>query len=225
MIIVTGAASGLGLEIVLALARQRPQAVIGFDKEWGHDVCRPEATFGPPPPGLEILINCAGINRPDWFPNVKAEDWAEVFDVNCRGIFTMARWAYPAMKDLGGGTIVNIVSNASHMPMRCSAAYNASKAGAHMLTLQLARELSEEGFTIFGISPNKLAGTGMSRAIDAAMPALRGMTADEARRHQLAALPAGAETPPSRVAEFIAFLLSDRERHRYLTGCVLPYGA
>jgi len=143
--------------------------------------------------------------------------------VYAKGIFKMSQWALSSLGKTKG-TIVNIVSNASHMPMRCSAAYNASKGAAHILTLQLARELSPD-VTVFGISPNKLAGTGMSRDIERQVCEQRGWTPEQAAKYQLAALLPGVETPPERVAEFIAFLLSDRERHRYLAGCVIPYGA
>ncbi len=77
----------------------------------------------------------------------------------------------------------------------------------------------------FGISPNKLAGTEMSADIERQTVELRGWTPEFAREYQLKALPAGAETPPARVAEFIAFLVSDKERHRYLHGTIIPYGA
>lgn len=222
MFIVTGAASGLGLEICLALARLQKDC-IGFDMAWGHDVRDPLRTFGPAPGYLAGIINCAGINRLNWLADISDRDWDDVMDVNAKGIFKMSQWALPALR-ANKGTIVNIVSNAAHVPMRCSAAYNASKGAAHILTLQLARELGPD-ITAFGISPNKLAGTGMSRDSDLQVIEKRGWTPEEARKHQLAALPAGAETPPQRVAEFIAFLLSEKERHRYLTGCILPYGA
>ena len=39
------------------------------------------------------------------------------------------------------------------------------------------------------------------------------------------ALLAGEETDPLQLAEFVAFLLENKPRHKYLTGCVLPYGA
>jgi NAD(P)-dependent dehydrogenase (short-subunit alcohol dehydrogenase family) len=124
------------------------------------------------------------------------------------------------------GTILNIVSNASHMPMTTSLAYNASKGAAHIMTLQMARELSKaHGITVFGISPNKLRGTEMSKDIEDQVVALRGWTPEYAKQYQLASLLAGEETDPDALAEFVAFLLSSKQRHKYLTGCILPYGA
>ena len=61
--------------------------------------------------------------------------------------------------------------------------------------------------------------------IESRVPELRGWTPEEADAYQRAALPTGHETDPAMLAEFIAFLLSTKERHQYLHGCDLPYGA
>jgi len=224
-VLVTGSASGLGSEIVVAL-RYANHNVIEFDYIYGRDVRDPVRTWGETPPNdLDVLINCAGVNRLGWLENFAERDWDDVMDTNVKGIFKMVQWCLPSLTDTKG-TIINIVSNASHVPMTCSSAYNASKGAAHILTLQMARELGKRhGITVFGISPNKMAGTEMSRALEPQVEALRGWTPEEARAYQLAALPAGAETPPALIAEFIAFLLSSKERHRFLAGTVIPYGA
>ncbi len=220
-IMITGSGSGLGK----ALAQIVGAKVYHFDRAQGHDVRDPQATYGDCPPDLEALINCAGVNKTNWLENVADAEWDEVMDVNAKGIFKMTQWALPALIR-SKGTVVNIVSNAAHMPMTCSAAYNASKGAAHILTLQLARELTKKyGITVFGVAPNKMAGTGMSRDIERQTIELRGWTPEQAQAYQLAALLPGEETPPRAVAEFIAFLLSERYRHKYLSGCVLPYGA
>lgn len=222
-IIVTGGASGLGAAIAAKLSLAGHTVYI-FDVKDGNDVRCPELG-GPPPAELDVLINCAGINLTGWLEGVSEAQFDFVMGVNAKGIFKMTQWLLPALTATRG-TILNIVSNASHMPMTTSLAYNASKAAAHIMTLQLARELTKKnGITVFGISPNKLAGTEMSRKIEEQVVATRGWTAEYARQYQLNALPAGAETPPELVAEFIAFLLQDKEHHRYLTGTVIPYGA
>ena len=222
-IMVTGGASGLGAAIVAALVAAQHKVII-FDAKHGHDVRCPEMT-GPGPTELDVLINCAGINLTGWLQDVSEAQFDYVMDVNAKGLFKMAQWTLPALR-ASRGTIVNIVSNASHMPMTTSLAYNASKGAAHIMTLQLARELTKaHGITVFGISPNKLAGTEMSRDIEQQVVRNRGWTAEYAHQYQLNALLAGAETPPAAVAEFLAFLLQDKEHHRYLTGTVIPYGA
>lgn len=223
-VLVTGSGAGLGKAIAAALKRDGHD-VFEFDRKKGNDVCKPNNTYGQCPERLDILINCAGINKTAWLEDLPDEQWDEVMGVNAKGIFKMTQWALPELVKTRG-TVLNIVSNASHMPMTTSLAYNASKGAAHIMTLQLARELSKKhGITVFGISPNKLRGTEMSKDIEDQVVALRGWTREYAEQYQLNALLAGEETDPAQLAEFIAFLLSNKPRHKFLTGCILPYGA
>lgn len=224
VILVTGSCSGLGADIAAVLAGAG-HVVLDFDKKVGNDVLRPHASYGPPPVGLDVLINCAGINITGWLEDFDEEDWDSVMDVNAKGIFKMSQWALPQLIRTKG-TILNIVSNASHMPMTTSLAYNASKGAAHIMTLQLARELSKKhGMTVFGISPNKLEGTGMSRDIERQVVKHRGWTKEYAAEYQKAALLCGEETEPMELARFVAYLLGSKRSHKFLTGCVIPYGA
>lgn len=242
-VVITGITSGLGREIGYALNRlhstKRQFYITGFDKDhWAGD----------PPPcdtfkmldlrfaaqvqiacreigECDILVNCAGINGIDWLENLELDMWEDVMNVNARSIYLMAQGLLPQLIR-SKGTILNIISNASHMPMTNSLAYNASKGAAHIMTLQLARELTRRhGITVFGISPNKLAGTGMSRYIEDRVPEMRGWHKEQAEAYQRAALLTGEETDPYQLAEFIGYLLSFKERHKFLAGCVLPYGA
>ena len=94
------------------------------------------------------------------------------------------------------------------------------------MTLQLARELTKKhGITVFGIAPNKLRDTGMSRSIDEQVVATRGWTAEYAHQYQINGLLSGEETDPEQLADFVAYLLQSKNHHKYLTGCILPYGA
>lgn len=226
-ILVTGSGDGLGRLIATALRSGKFGAdhfVYEFDRDLGDDIRNPVAS-GCPPEDLDVLINCAGINITGWLEKFSEEDWDDVMDTNAKSIFMMSRWAYPELKKTRG-TILNIVSNASHMPMTTSLAYNASKGAAHIMTLQLARELTKkDGITVFGISPNKLRGTGMSKDIERQVVQHRGWTAEYAEQYQKNALLTGEETDPALLAEFIAFLLSSKERHKFLSGTVIPYGA
>lgn len=219
--IVTGAASGLGAAIADQLEDNRMN-VVRFDLAYGDDVLKPELIF-PVPERVDILVNCAGVNKIGWLDSVKDEDWDQVMNVNAKGIFKMTQVFADDLRATHG-TVLNIVSNAAHMPMRCSSAYNASKGAALILTKQLARELAPD-VTVFSVSPNKLGGTGMSDDIDRQVMETRGWTKEEAREYQLKSLLTGEETPVGAVAEFIGWLLSTKERHKYLTGCDIPYGA
>ena len=224
-ILITGSSSGLGAALLQAL-KIDGHTVHGYDIKDGLDVSKPDLEYIVKiPKGIDILINCAGINKIDWLPSFSEDDYDKVMNVNAKGIFMMSKVCLPLLIK-SKGTILNIVSNASHMPMTCSLAYNASKAAAHMMTLQMARELTKQhGITVFGISPNKLEGTEMSKDIEGQVEKTRGWTKEYANHYQLNSLLTGKETPVNNVAMFIQFLLSKKENHKYLTGCVIPYGA
>ena len=230
-ILITGASSGLGKAMAQKL-EDDGHFVIKFDLKDEHDVrdANSITRFRDKISGIggvdiDVLINNAGVNIIDWLENFDEEQWDEVMNVNAKGIYLISKEFLPSLMRTKG-TILNIVSNAAHMPMTCSLAYNASKGAAHIMTLQMARELTKNyGITVFGIAPNKLSGTGMSNSIDEQVVKTRGWTEEYAKEYQLNGLLTGEETPPELLAEFIAYLLKTKQNHKYLSGCILPYGA
>lgn len=228
-VIVTGGSSGLGAAIMRAL--HSTHYCMNFDRnvaEWMDVRTVTKAQMDAvllPEEKVDILINCAGVNKIGWIEDFNEQEWNDVMDINAKGIFMMTKAVLPRLV-ASRGTILNIVSNASHMPMTCSTAYNASKGAAHIMTQQMARELTRKyGITVFGISPNKLHGTGMSSDIERQVCKTRGWTEQQANQYQLASLLAGEETDVQTLADFIAYLLGNKQRHKFLTGCVIPYGA
>lgn len=220
-ILITGSGSGLGQHLSLLLGSVG-HYIIQFDKANGKDVRYPDVSGVNV---LDVLINCAGVNLIDWLENFEESQWDEVVDTNAKGIFMMTKACLPLLIE-SKGTVLNIISNASHMPMTCSLAYNASKGAAHIMTQQLARELTKKyGITVFGISPNKLAGTGMSRKIEEQVCATRQWSKEFAANYQRNALLTGEETPLEPLCELIAHLLNQKRNHKYLSGCIIPYGA
>jgi NAD(P)-dependent dehydrogenase (short-subunit alcohol dehydrogenase family) len=220
-IVVTGGASGLGAAIVEALAKSGHRVSV-YDIKQGYDVLHPSVDWLEGP--VDVLINCAGVNGIDMLEDVTDELWDNVVGVNAKGIMKMSQALLPWLIQ-SKGTIVNVVSNAAHMPMTSSICYNASKGAALIMTKQMARELTRRwGITVFSISPNKLKGTEMSNAIDAEVVRTRGWTMEEAQKYQLAGLLSGFETDPKQIAELLAFLLQSKDRHAYLTGCDLALG-
>lgn len=222
--VITGGSSGLGAIIVEELRYHNNFDVINWSLESGVDITSEESVklAALQVAKVDILINCAGVNYLEWIENVAISDWDKVINTNARGIFLTAKYLIGKAR---GGTILNIVSNASTIPMTTSIAYNASKAAALIMTKQMARELGKtHDITVFSISPNKLSGTRMSEEIEKRVCELRGWTKEQALSYQLSALPAREETDPAILAEFIGFLLKKKERHKYLQGCDIPYG-
>ncbi len=179
-----------------------------------------------------ILVNCAGINYIEWFDKASWESYDKLMDLNLKAPLMLVQ---SLLEDFpftghpewfkGTGAVVNIISNASHVPMTNSVFYNASKGALHIATLAMARELRKtHGICVFGVSPNKMSGTQMSSYIEERVPGLRGWTPEQAAAYQLSALPAGEETPPEAIAQFLGFLLCKPENHKYLTNTVIPYG-
>lgn len=174
---------------------------------------------------IDILINCAGVNGIEYLENMDEGLWDKVLDTNAKGIFLMSQVFLEHLKETKG-TIVNIISNAAYIPMTSSLAYNASKGAAHIMTKQMARELTKlYDITVFGIAPNRMKNTRMSDYIDEKVVDLRGWTKEYAQEYQRKSLPAKKETDPKIVAELICWLLERKERHDYLTGCIIPAGA
>lgn len=236
VILITGAQNGLGQEIAEKFQKEGGWEVIrtisdirnftAFQDElevYAKSCCTEFANSQ----AIDVLVNCAGVNRIDYIEDMEEENWDLVMDTNAKGIFNVTKAALPYLKNSTfPGAVLNIVSNASHMPMTSSIAYNASKGAAHIMTLQMNRELKKRhNIDVFGISPNKLAGTEMSKYIDNRVPEQRGWTPEQAKQYQLNSLNAGEETDPKVLASFIHYLLHNKENHKFLTGCIIPYGA
>lgn len=240
--VVTGAGSGLGFAIAQALALEYGKAVLGVDVNPSplSKAMFPTVTCDLRDPDqieklvhrlnrgeVDCLVNCAGLNLLNWIEDITLADYDAVMNVNARAPFLLVQGLLQNLARLPeGGTVCNIVSNAAHVPMTASLAYNASKGALHIMTLQMARELTKRhGITVFGVAPHKLEGTGMSKYIEDRVVEVRGMTPEAAKAYQLGVMPTGRETPPEYVAELVAWLLSEKSRHVQLSGCILPYGA
>lgn len=179
--LVTGAASGLGRELALALAargafvaladaRAAEETLSELEKVGGRgftitvdvsqecSVASMAETAAQRLGKIDTLVNCAGITQHADSPSelLTANEWDRVMGVNLRGTFLCCREVGGRMIGDGGGSIVNIASSAAHKAIPRVAAYSASKAGVVALTKTLAVEWARHNVRVNAISPHYL---------------------------------------------------------------------
>ena len=170
------------------------------------------------------LVYCAGVNRINYFDESPETDFWESMDVNCYGFIRIMKLIREKNKWNPGMRCCLITSNAANVPMRHSLAYNCSKAAANMAIKQMAREIPPSEQMIFGVAPNKLEGTPMSKEIEKKVCEMRGWSPEQAREYQIEALPAKKETDPKALAAFIVELMTGLNFFPYIHGNILPFG-
>ena len=191
--LVTGAATGIGSSVALALAKNGYDVVINYSrseeaaKKTARDVesagartsvyrcdvsddagvrAMLEATkqqFG----RLDVLINNAGTTidvEPKNLEGMKIEDWNRVFAVNVLGLFLVTRAAVPLLRRSPNGCIVNTCSIAGLRPSAQPLPYSASKAAVANLTKTLANALGPE-IRVNAVAPGWMEGDWMKRTL------------------------------------------------------------
>lgn len=119
---------------------------------------------------LDILVNNAGILLLKGLEETETSDWDAIQDVNSRGVFLGAKTVVPAMREAGGGSIVNISSIAG-LSGSGSTAYSSSKGLVRILSKSIAVEYGPEKIRCNSVHPgvidtemvNGLIGTGGGR--------------------------------------------------------------
>ena len=101
----------------------------------------------------DILVNCAGVNVANAFLDATDADWDRVMAINLRAVFQGCQVFGRHMVNSGGGSIVNIGSVTSHLPLSRVFAYSASKAAVLNLTRNVAREFGPMGVRVNAICP------------------------------------------------------------------------
>ncbi len=103
--------------------------------------------------GLDILVNCAGMNRRKAVTTVTEEDWEAIVDVNLRSAYFLSQAAHPHMVERGGGKIINIGSMTNTYALDGVSVYGATKAGLAQVTRTMALEWAEENIQVNMIAP------------------------------------------------------------------------
>jgi len=178
--IVTGAARGLGQEFAIKLAAEGAAVVAGdirdCDDTVGQitnaggkaiavnldvadmDSCQAAADKAVAEFGrIDVLVNNAALYgglKGGRFDSLSTDDWNKTMDVNVTGIWQCCKAVVPAMREAGGGSIINITSLAAVYGLAYALHYTVSKAAVIGITRGLARELGRDWIRVNSIGPS-----------------------------------------------------------------------
>jgi NAD(P)-dependent dehydrogenase (short-subunit alcohol dehydrogenase family) len=159
--------------------------------------------------GLDILVNNAGTcyHNESW--DVTDEQWSSVFDLNVRALWKASLSAGRHMRENGGGSIVNIGSMSGLIVNRpqMQPAYNASKAAVHHLTKSLAAEWAPHNIRVNALAPGYV------------KTEMAPVDRPEFQRYWLEDAPMRRFALPEEIAPSVVFLASDAAS--FITGSVL----
>lgn len=102
---------------------------------------------------IDILVNNAGVALYKPFAATTEEEWRQTIEVNLYGVFLASLAVLPAMKQRGGGVIVNVSSGAGKYGFPGFTIYCASKFGLNGFTEALAREVAGDGIRVYAVCP------------------------------------------------------------------------
>ena len=159
---------------------------------------------------LNVLVNNAGILFRAKIEDTSEADWDRIMAVNVKGVFLGTKCALPAMRQAGGGSIINISSTAGLVGSPGeTAAYTATKGAVRLFTKATAIQHAKENIRCNSVHPGPIV-TDMIKDV---------LEKREAWEQRLRRLPMGRAGTPEEVAYGVLYLASDESS--YMTGSEL----
>jgi glucose 1-dehydrogenase len=155
--------------------------------------------------GLDALVANAGIAKPGALKDVSLEDWDDMFSVNLRGAWLLARASYPHLRDSRGAACFTS-SMSGQLPHAGSGAYSPSKAALTLLAQTLALEWAPDGIRVNVVSPG-MTRTGMTEKL---------YLDPQIKKAREGIIPLGRIGDPMDIANVIEFLVGPLSS--YVTG-------
>jgi NAD(P)-dependent dehydrogenase (short-subunit alcohol dehydrogenase family) len=176
------------------------------EADWQHAVATAVTRFGK----LDILVNNAGVSGRGRVEAVTLEEWNRVMEVNSTGVFLGTKTAIPAMRQAGGGSIINISSQLGLVGTdNSSPQYQASKGSVRLLSKATASQYAQEGIRVNSVHPGPIE-----------TPMTEARRADpEQFQLLLSRIPLGRYGKPEDVAYGVLYLASDESS--FVTGSEL----
>ena len=166
---------------------------------------------------LTHVVYCAGVNFPASIGELHRDDVRNTFDVNAIGFINLldalARW-HGKENSL---SVVAIVSEASHTPMRGSIAYASSKAALAQAVRCAARELAPN-WRVNGVNPSVIDDTPMTNFVNKIIEKQRGWNTEEALKYELEKVPMGRRVTKAEVSQVVMSVLLGPE---FMTGSLV----
>ena len=241
VVLVTGAAQGIGRGIALRLAKEGADIALVDLKEEGlakvkkevealgrkaavftADISQRDQVFAVVDKaeqalgGFDVIVNNAGIAQVKAIEDVRPEDMDRIFRINVDGTMWGIQAAAAKFKARGQkGKIINASSIAGHDGFALLGVYSATKFAVRALTQAAAKEFASSGITVNAYCPG-IVGTDMWVEIDERFSEITGAPKGETYKKYVDGIALGRAQTPDDVAALVAFLASDDSD--YITG-------